>query len=381
MTMRLIPEEKRLMTQNLAYVISIKYAPGSMKEFVLIGEKLRSKGINIKYLLSEEYGLLNNKPDHALLVTKSQNIMDILLETARLLITNDLNKLFSDQQIAFILFYNNHILNIFIARNLKRQFKNVKTLHYYHDPYKPDKRSYGLFKGLYISFVEFIVRLTLKYIDHVILGSEFSYELFKSHYRQYRGQIHIAPLLVPDQGYEKNHNRELFSMVGAYNNATGHDDFIDLVNYVAEKKLNYKFALISSSNISELLKKLSSAGQKIMQLINNKVINDSEINRIILNSYAVFRLDKEVTQSGVIPVSYMNATPIIARDIPGLTQHVRHGHEGYIVPFNCTPSDIINAMNQIIANYPQLSLNARQSYEAVWSEHNFDRYYNWLLEM
>jgi glycosyltransferase involved in cell wall biosynthesis len=369
------------MTQNLAYVISIKFAPGSMKEFILIGEKLRSKGINIKYLLSEEYGLLNNKPDNALLITKSQNLRDILLETARLLISDNIDKLFHGQHVAFVLFYNNHILNLFIARNLKKQFKNVRTLHYYHDPYKPDKRSYGIFKGLYISFVEFIVRLTLKYIDHVILGSEFSYELFKSHYKQYRGQIHIAPLLIPDQGYDKNHHREFFSIAGAYNNATGHDDFINLVNYAAEKQLNYKFALISSSNISELLKKLSNAGQKIIRIINNKLINDFEINEVIRNSYAVFRLDKEVTQSGVIPVSYMNATPIIARDIPGLTQHVRHGHEGYIVPCDCTAPDLINAMSQVIDNYPHLSMNARHSYDTIWSEHNFDRYYNWLLSM
>jgi hypothetical protein len=112
------------MTQNLAYVISIKFAPGSMKEFILIGEKLRSKGINIKYLLSEEYGLLNNKPDNALLITKSQNLRDILLETARLLISDNIDKLFHGQHVAFVLFYNNHILNLFIARNLKKQFIN-----------------------------------------------------------------------------------------------------------------------------------------------------------------------------------------------------------------------------------------------------------------
>jgi hypothetical protein len=184
--------------------------------------------------------------------------------------------------------------------------------------------------------------------------------------------------LVPDQSNQPEKSRELFSIVGGYHNGTGHDTFIDLVNYAASQKLNYKFALISSSNIASLVTRLSPEAQNYLEIINKKLIDDSEINSLISRSYAVFRLDREVTQSGVIPVAYMNRTPIIGRDIPGLAQHVTHGHNGYITPLDCSPAQLIQAMDLVKVNFAALSSQARQSYEENWSDANFDKYYHWL---
>jgi len=77
----------------------------------------------------------------------------------------------------------------------------------------------------------------------------------------------------------------------------------------------------------------------------------------------------------------MNETPIIARDIPGLRQHVNHKENGYIVPFDCKPEILVEAMNSVRESFPDLSKNARRSYEEVWSEKNFDKYYAWLIKM
>lgn len=116
-------------------------------------------------------------------------------------------------------------------------------------------------------------------------------------------------------------------------------------------------------------------------MINEKIISDSQINKVVRESYAVFRLDREVTQSGVIPVAYMNGTPVIVRDIAGLRQHVKHAQNGYIIDFNCLPADIVRAMDFVKQNFIELSKNARKSYEDVWAEWNFEKYYNWLIEL
>jgi len=47
----------------------------------------------------------------------------------------------------------------------------------------------------------------------------------------------------------------------------------------------------------------------------------------------------------------MKGTLVIARDIPGLTQHVKHGFNGYIVPFDCTPDDLVKAINYVKINF------------------------------
>ena len=123
---------------------------------------------------------------------------------------------------------------------------------------------------------------------------------------------------------------------------------------------------------------LSKEAQKILKVVNKNLITDSEINKILSESYAVFRLDKEVTQSGVTPVAYANDTPVIVRDIPGLTQHVRHKENGYIVSDACGSEELVNAMNYTKLNFHHMSRTARKSYEETWAEWNWDKYYDWL---
>lgn len=217
-------------------------------------------------------------------------------------------------------------------------------------------------------------------MDHLISPSEYSYQLFKKRYPKFKGENHIAPLLVPDKKNPGNKKRRFFSIVGRAHPGTGHDLFIELVNYTAERSLNYEFVLISSSDISKYLENLSTKGRKRLKVVNKGLIKDSEINDILRESYAVFRLDREVTQSGVIPVAYMNETPVIARDIPGLRQHVKHKYNGYIIPSNCNVTELVEGMDFVRENFSQLSQGARRSYDEIWAEWNFDRYYDWLIK-
>ncbi|RLG69067.1 MAG: hypothetical protein DRO11_08275 [Methanobacteriota archaeon] len=280
-----------------------------------------------------------------------------------------------------MLFYNPHPLNPKIAKAIKKEFPRAILSLYLHDPYKPTKSPYGFKKGLYIRLVEHVQALTVKYMDVVISPSEYSATLFKKRFPNFKDKHYIAPLLIPDQKVNPDKKRRYFSIIGGAHSATGHDTFVELVNYSAEKNLDYRFCLISSSKIDEFLKKLTKRGRKILELINKPIIKDSEIYDVVGRSLAVFRLDKEVTQSGVIPVCYMNATPVIARDIPGLRQHVWHGETGYLIPANSSLQDVIHAMEYVKAHFDELSQKARKAYEDIWAEWNFDKYYGWLMQL
>jgi len=236
-------------------------------------------------------------------------------------------------------------------------------------------------KSLYIRAVEVVQQLTVKYCDVVISPSVYSSSLFKTYYRGFKGKNLVAPLLIPDYKAQGNLKKEFFSIIGTAHKATGHDKFVELVNYVAEKGYDFRFAVISSSNLKPFIGALSEKGKKLIEIKNNSIVSDQEINDIALRSYAVFRLDTEVTQSGVIPVSYMNNAPIIARDIPGLSQHVDHKVNGFIVPFDCSPETLVEAMAYVRENIEMLSRNARCSYEEVWAAWNFDKYYQWLIDL
>jgi glycosyltransferase involved in cell wall biosynthesis len=367
------------MSKKTAYIISLKFAPGLKKEFVVIGENLRKYGFDVKYIISNLYSYLDFNCDGMNFINTKDGIKGMIFDTIKYFSMEKIMDIINNAPPSFVLFYNPHPLNPRFCYFIKKNFPNAILSLYLHDPYKPDKSYYGFKKGIYMNIAEFIQGLSIKYMDYVISPSEYSSELFKKRFPNFKGKNYIAPLLVPDQHSNSNKERKYFSMVGGAHLATGHDTFIELVNYVAEKNLSYEFFLISSSNISIFLKKLTEKGKKILKIINKPIIKDTEINQVISESYAVFRLDKEVTQSGVIPVSYMNRTPVIARDIPGLRQHVWDKKTGYIVPFNSSLDDIIKAMEFIRDNFHELSKNARQKYEEIWAEWNFDKYYKWLI--
>jgi glycosyltransferase involved in cell wall biosynthesis len=370
-----------LSTGKPSYIISLKFAPGLKKEFETLGKYISKIGPSVIYLLSKKYSAFENTHDENFYITKADNISGMILETLKYGWDKNILPFFQKNPPGFLCFYNPHPVNPLIARVVKKHFPEAILSLYLHDPYKPDKKPYGLVKSTYITMVEFIQRLTVRYMDYVISPSEYSSLLFKKKYPKYKGQNFIAPLLVPDQKISTSNNRKFFSIVGGAHKATGHDTFIELVNYAGEKGLSFEFALISSSNVSMFTKNLTEEGRSRLKVINKNSITDAEINEVIRQSWAVFRLDREVTQSGVLPVAYMNETPVIARDIPGLRQHVKHEYNGYIIPFNCTPEDLTKAMEYVKENFTVLSENARKSYKDIWAEWNFEKYYGWVVDL
>jgi len=369
------------MPHKAAYIISLKFSPGLKKEFEVLGENIRKNGVEVKYLVSKNYSRLGEVLRNVEYIETKDSISGLIFDTFKYLNCKKIMPIFCENPPVFVCFYNPHTINPNLAHLIKKNFGFAILSLYLHDPYKPDKSPYGLAKGIYISLAEFIQGLTVKYMDYVISPSEYSAMLFRTKHLNFKGQNYIAPLLVPDQRVMGSKARKYFSIVGGAHLATGHDSFIELVNYVAEKNINCEFALISSNNLSAFLDKLTEKGKNILKVINKKIITDSEINEVMRESYAVFRLDREVTQSGVIPVSCMNGTPVIARDIPGLTQHIKHEYNGYITSLICTPADLVKGMDYVKEHFSELSRNARKSYEEIWAEWNFDKYYGWLIEL
>lgn len=347
---------------------------------MVLGENFHQKGFNTSYILEYEYkniGINNSRMNY---IHCSDNLLNLIFDSFSIIFKKNLLIYFNKSDAyKHVVFYNTHPLNIVIANYIKKQ-KASKSILYLHDPFKSDKSYYSKVKIISILLAELIQKLTAKYVDYVISPSEYSYELFNKNYKFYRKNRFIAPLLIPDQIDQNHVSKKYFSIVGGVHKATGHDDFIELVNYVGKKGINYNFLLITSSNVLKYEKRLTREGKNKLTIINKKIIDDHEINNVIRESYAVFRFDKEVTQSGVIPVSFMNGTPVIAREIQGLKQHIIHGYNGYLVPFHFSPEDIINAMSLVINNYDKLSINARNSYEKIWAENNFENYYGRLIK-
>jgi glycosyltransferase involved in cell wall biosynthesis len=364
-----------------ACIVSAKFAPGLMKEFGLLGDSLESRGVRVRYLLARPYESMGWDRSDTYYMTASDGPVRAVLDTIRWMSNERMDRLFAPSPVAVLYFYNTHPVNLLLARAVRQGFPGTGIVLHLHDPFKPDKTPYGTRGAWRIRIAEFIQRRTARHADHVVFPSEYSLELFRAHYAGFPGTTHVAPLMIPDRPERTVQPRTYFSMVGRMHQATGHDTFLELVNHVSEGSLPYRFALVCASDLSRYLPKVTPQGRKLLTVVNKPLINDAEIDNVVGRSYAVLRLAKEVTQSGVVPVAYMNGTPIIARDITGLRQHVRHKHDGYLVPADCGPADLLEAMQYVTANFAGLSDNARQSYERTWSEANWDAHYGWLMQL
>ena len=71
-------------------------------------------------------------------------------------------------------------------------------------------------------------------------------------------------------------------------------------------------------------------------------------------------LHTTATQSGAMTVAFMNGTPVIARNISAFSQFIIHWENSYLVPKDCSVSDLLEAMQYVENNQDSLSVAARK---------------------
>ncbi|MDH5720417.1 MAG: hypothetical protein OEZ13_07305 [Spirochaetia bacterium] len=362
------------------FILSLKYAPGLLKEFFVLGNNIRKQNANVRYMLSEKYKALTKENKDIDYVSNAANNLEMILETFSGSLLKTILEIFNETAPDVILFYNPHLLNPILSKKLKKIYPDAKIMLYLHDPYKPEKKSYGIKKSLYYTFVERVQKKTVKYMDHVISPSQRSSELFLRYYKNFSGKNHIAPLILPDKK-EKKTKPLYFTIVGHAHFASGHDDFFRLIKFTVNNKLSFHYAIISSSNIDRYMNSLTKEEKSFLKVINKPVITDDEIDDLVSESFAVFRFDKEVTQSGVIPVAYRKGVPVIVRNIPGLGQHVDHKKSGYVISEKFSVNEAIEAMKFVKENFNMLTKKSKDKFNGIWSEKNWINYYSWLKKI
>jgi glycosyltransferase involved in cell wall biosynthesis len=105
-------------------------------------------------------------------------------------------------------------------------------------------------------------------------------------------------------------------------------------------------------------------------------ISDAELREGAAESLAVLALYKETTQSGLIPVALMQGTPLIGTDIEGITEWLKHGETGVIVPAEPTLEELEEAIDYVIAHFQEMTGHCRAA--SANFTINWDRQYWWL---
>lgn len=365
-----------------AYVASLKYAPGLAKLFLLLGGNLEQRGWHVAYLLSQRYAWLVNPrpPKQVHYVTDSAGAKQMVMDSLRCLAGGWtwFSRRFAMSPPRFLCLYNPHPINYIVAVLARRTCPTGVRAIYLHEPYVPDKSSYGKIRSMYISLSELFRPLSLGVANCIILPSPHAHRLFRERYPQYRGAVHVAPILLPDREPRTAQQRRYISLVGTINKSRGLDSFVALINHVAARGEALQFKLVTRSNVTRDMQALSACGRRLLHVVNKPYISDDEIADTVAQSVALFLPHKQVMQSANVPEAFREGTPIIARNLPGIAQHVHHRENGYLVPLEATPEQLLEAVHYVRENLPRLSRGAREAFEETFSYRNWERYYRWL---
>jgi starch synthase len=137
---------------------------------------------------------------------------------------------------------------------------------------------------------------------------------------------------------------------------------------VADDLPGWKLVIAGNGDLSSF----RSALQHPQIEVNNKYVPDEEVSVLMERSRMIVLPYTEATQSGVIPVAYAFARPVIATDVGSLKEMVIHGRTGLLVPPN-DAEQLAQAIKTLAVDDALCSQMGRHAYEMSMNEWSWER--------
>jgi len=351
-------------------IVSLKFSPGLLKEFLAHGEKFKTQGFSVRLFIDHRYRAFDDNISG--LKGFSDNYLLMLLQVIINLIRP--SKIITDfvRDVDALFIYNFHPINIVLCRIANRAQK--KVFLYIHEPYMPDKMMYGLKAAIRIKILEEFQIYNVTFANHVFLPSENAIRNFDERTRSKYLNKSISHLLLQDKSTEHNlpNSEKTLVFVGKIHKTKRFMEFLSLAE-MSEKE-GYKFIIITTTSLSpQQNRRIALAGN--IELINDRFINDIVIEAAISKATALFKADTAMTQSGLVAQSLMLGTPVICSFIPGFTQHIIDGRNGFILDFNkgTWERELLNAVDIVDLQREKFRSACRRSYRQYWDGSNWQR--------
>lgn len=201
-----------------------------------------------------------------------------------------------------------------------------------------------------------------KKADKVIICSKYASNNCKKYMRSIFKKTVVVPLLFMND-YDDNENveRKYFSMVGTYAISHGSDVFLEFIKKTYMNGLKMYFQIATRSDITNILsdpvyKQMESEGLLLVQ--QGRPLTEREICNAYRRSYVVWNGYRRSTQSGVLPNSYMQGTPVIATHLLSFEEFVKPGVTGVFIN-SFEYDDIHFAVSKIMNSEEYLNKNCR----------------------
>lgn len=374
------------MTNELTtYVVSLKYAPVHKSHCFAFGRQVGRVGQKtVKYIFSSHYKWLIADPASAKVhfIGSSHNVVAIISDCLVFVLWRWLLflKLFWANRPEYVYFENPHPLNLLVALLAKRCNPHCQILAYVHEP-ASYKGVHTWMKAAYYKIGELVQRLALLATEHVIVSSRSAEQIMRERYPRYKGSVHVAALLFEDYAAESNVERRYITYVGSIHARRGIRQFVRLVRHCAKNNIALDFQIVTRDDLSAYLSTTQRQALPRLKIINGSRISNEAIACALRESLVcVLLYDFAILQSGVIPVAYMNGTPVVATGLGGLAEVVRSGETGVVVSPDPGNEELLEAVGHIRNNLSAMEKACRSAFEEIFHERNWKNYYDWLMD-
>ena len=371
------------------YIAQLQFRLGIMKLFLVVGEFLRAQGLQVKYLLAENYRahLPAELLKDCLFIKGTSkggytffNGFDQIVDSLRFILFGWFYwiRFFLTSKPDLLFFYFIHPTCPMIMTLSKIFCPRCRTALGLHEP-KTRKVDVSRRERLIDYCREAIQALSLLFCHDVVLFSPYGEKLFRENYSFFKGTVHQACLVVPTVKLPET-DRDAVNISNRIYTDGRSRLFSDLVSLSAKEMPQLKFRLVTSSTLDQVLRSLQATNSANLEIINSGLLSDEQILQNINRGLVQLFGHNNITQSGVLPLAFMCGTPVLARDLPGFSQFIRHRQNGYLVPPEAPLEAWLEGIRYIKENHQRMSAACRRSYEKWFAPSNLAKYYGWIYQ-
>ena len=359
-----------------------------MKLFLSVGEFLRAQGLQVKYLLAENYRshLPAELLENCLFIKGTSkdgstlNGLDQILDSFRFILFGWFYwiRFFLTSKPDLVFFYFMHPTCPILMTLAKIFCPGCRVALGLHEP-KMRKAVMSPREKLVGYLRETLQALSLPFCHDVVLFSPYGEKLFRENYSFFKGMVHQTCLVVPQERLPET-DRDAVNISNKLYTDGRSRLFSDLISLSSKEMPKLKFRLVTSSNLDQVLQSLQATSSANLEIINPDFLSDEQILENINRGLVQLLGHNNITQSGVLPLAFMCGTPVLARDLPGFSQFIEHKQNGYLVHPEAPLKEWLDGIRYIVENHQRMSVACRHSYEKWFAPHNLGKYYGWIYQ-
>lgn len=352
-----------------AAVISLKFSPGHIEQIVATARLFQELDCRTTLLLDEGY----------------LRFIDIGVEV----VTGTTAALTAAKSRRFEIgvIQNAAVTHSAIAAKMQRA--GTRVLYVMHEPNAVRNHlSEGWPEIVKLAGSALCSRATLRNCDDVVVPSKNARDLFERYHAGFRGNRHVIPLLFEDgvgqlSGRDSLEERRYISFVGSAIKVHNIDNFVAVAKLSAHLQLPLRFAIFTKTDLSSLLQSDRELRDLIAQgavhVQHGSPLTREDMRRAYLQSYCVWAVYRQSTQSGVLPHALMAGTPVIATRTGSFEEYVSEGATGEFVSAIDDHRQILDAIQRIVAHSEHYIKASRQAFIDGFYYRNYLPVYSALL--